>query len=156
MTASYRFSTELWTVFDQQLSLCDSLERIADSLPLRLDRPYCQQIADLICPLIKQAHASEEAWKFPQLTALHADGCRIVERLRFEHFEDECFAEEVQFELEQIANDHPVLAPEATGYMLRGFFEGLRRHVRHELELVANLSAGNALPAPRDGEVRSF
>ena len=145
MTARDRLSTELRTVFDQQLGLCDSLERIADSLPLQLDAPHCQQIADLICPLIKQAHASEEALMFPRLSALHADGCRVVERLRLEHIEDECFAEEIQFELEQIATGHPVLAPEATGYMLRGFFEGLRRHVRHELELLAALHAGNEL-----------
>ena len=65
--------------------------------------------------------------------------------MRLEHIEDECFAEEVQFELQQIATGQPVLAPEATGYMLRGFFEGLRRHVRHELELMAALHMGNRL-----------
>ena len=140
-----RLSAELRQVFDQQMSLCDSLERIADSLPHRLDRPHCQQIANLICPLIKRAHASEEALMFPHLSALGGDGCQVVERLRLEHIEDECFAEEVQFELQQIATGQPVLAPEATGYMLRGFFEGLRRHVRHELELMAALRAGNTL-----------
>jgi len=145
MTARDRLSADLRTLFDQQLSLCDSLERIADSLPHRLDQPHCQQIADLICPLIKQVHASEEALIFPQLAALHRQGGQVVEGLRLEHIEDECFAEEVQFELQQIATGQPVLAPEATGYMLRGFFEGLRRHVRHELELVANLRAGNTL-----------
>lgn len=142
MTACNRLSAELQDLFAQQMSLCDSLERIADSLPHHLDRAHCRQIAELICPLIKQAHASEEALMFPHLASAHADGQQFVERLRLEHIEDECFAEEVQFELQQMATDQPVLAPEATGYMLRGFFEGLRRHVRHELELVA------ALPAP--------
>lgn len=140
-----RLSAALREVFDQQMNLCDSLERIADSLPHRLDRPHCQQIADLICPLIKQAHASEEALMFPHLAAEHGDGRQVVERLRLEHIEDECFAEEVEFELQQIATGRPVLAPEATGYMLRGFFEGLRRHVRHERELMAALSSTNTL-----------
>lgn len=140
-----RLSAELREVFDQQMSLCDALERIADSLPHRLDRPHCQQIANVICPLIKRAHASEEALMFPHLTELRGDACQIVERLRLEHIEDECFAEEVQFELQQIATGQPVLAPEATGYMLRGFFEGLRRHVRHELELMAALHVGRTL-----------
>jgi hemerythrin-like domain-containing protein len=140
-----RLSAELRDVFDQQMSLCDALERIADSLPHRLDRPHCQQVANLICPLIGRAHAAEEALMFPQLAALRGDGCQVVERLRLEHIEDECFAEEVQFELQQIATGQPVLAPEATGYMLRGFFEGLRRHVRHELELMAALHMGNRL-----------
>jgi len=49
------------------------------------------------------------------------------------------FAEEIQIELMQMTTGQPVLTPEATGYMLRGFFEGLRRHVRHERELVAAL-----------------
>ena len=127
------------------MSLCDSLECIADSLPHKLDRSHCRRIAKLICPLIRQAHASEEALMFPHLVAAHGDGRQVVERLRLEHIEDECFAEEVQFELEQIATGQPVLAPEATGYMLRGFFEGLRRHVRHELELVAALAAPDTL-----------
>lgn len=160
MTARDLPSAELRTVFDQQMSLCDSLEWIADSLPYRLDRPHCLQIANLICPLIKRAHASEEALMFPHVAAARVDGGQVVEGLRLEHIEDECFAEEIQFELQKIATDQPVLAPEATGYMLRGFFEGLRRHVRHELELMAALHAGNPLSKPgstrRDGDVRQL
>ena len=55
------------------------------------------------------------------------------------------FAEEIQFELLQMGKGQPVLAPEATGYMLRGFFEGVRRHIRHELELVAAVYADRRL-----------
>ncbi len=43
------------------------------------------------------------------------------------------------------AATQPVLAPEATGYMLRGFFECLRRHIRHERDLLANLPVNVAL-----------
>jgi hemerythrin-like domain-containing protein len=135
---------ELRDAFERQMGLCDLLESVADSLPARLDRQQCLHIARMIGPLIKQAHAAEEAMLFPHL-AVGLDGCELVERLRLEHIEDECFAEEVQFELLQLGKGQPVLAPEATGYMLRGFFEGMRRHIRHELELIAAVHATTEL-----------
>lgn len=145
MATSTGLSMELRDAFDRQMGLCDLLEGVADSLPSRLDRQQCLHIARMIGPLIKQAHAAEEAMLFPHLTVGHSDGCELVERLRLEHIEDECFAEEVQFELLQLGKGQPVLAPEATGYMLRGFFEGMRRHIRHELELIAAVHAGKLL-----------
>jgi hemerythrin-like domain-containing protein len=132
-------SNELQHAFDRQMSLCDLLENIADSLPERLDRQQCLHVARLIAPLIRQAHMAEEQLLFPEVAARRADGADVVERLRLEHVEDECFAEEVQYELLQMGKGQPVLAPEATGYMLRGFFEGVRRHIRHELELLGSM-----------------
>lgn len=145
MATGTGISQELHDAFNLQMGLCDLLEAVADSLPTRLDRQHCLHIARMIGPLLKQAHAAEEAMLFPHLTAGHSDGCELVERLRLEHIEDECFAEEVQFELLQLGKGQPVLAPEATGYMLRGFFEGMRRHIRHELELIANMRASQQL-----------
>lgn len=90
---------ELQARFDRRMGLCDPLEGIADSLPSRLDRQQCLRLARMIGPLINQAHAAEETLLFSHLAAGHSDGCEIVERLRLEHVEDECFAEEIQFEL---------------------------------------------------------
>ena len=84
-------SVELRDVFDRQMGICDLLEGVADSLPTRLDREQCLHIARMIGPLIKQAHAAEESLLFPHLVAGHSDGCEVVERLRLEHVEDECF-----------------------------------------------------------------
>jgi len=127
---------DLQDAFARQMNLCDLLENIADSLPARLDRQQCLHVARMIGPLMKQAHAAEEALLFPQVATRHNDGENVIEKLRLEHIEDECFAEEVQYELLRMGQGRPVLAPEATGYMLRGFFEGVRRHIRHELELL--------------------
>lgn len=127
----------LLAAFERQLNLCDLLEAIADSLPDRVDRQQCLTVARMIAPLIKQAHAAEEEFLFPGLSGRHADSDAVIEKLRLEHIEDECFAEEVQYELMQIGRGQPVLQPEATGYMLRGFFEGVRRHIRHEQELLS-------------------
>ncbi len=122
---------------ERQMALCDLLEEIADSLPNRLDYATCLRASRLIGPLLRDAHAAEEAVLFPRIAATLGPANAVVERLRLEHLEDESFAEEVQYELHQIGCRQPVLAPEATGYMLRGFFECLRRHVRQERELLA-------------------
>ena len=135
---------DLSECFAQQLALCDVLEEIADSLPYALNHQRCLRAAQLIGPVLRGAHAVEEAVLFPRILAAHANGRSVVEQLRLEHLEDECFAEEVQYELQLLGCRQPVLAPDATGYMLRGFFECLRRHVRHEHELMANL------PIPRN------
>jgi hemerythrin-like domain-containing protein len=126
--------------FERQMALCDSLETIADSLPGRLDRQECLHMSRLIGPLLKHAHAAEELLLFPEVAASLGDPS-IVETLRLEHIEDECFAEEVQYELLLIGQGRPLLTPEATGYMLRGFFEGIRRRIRHEQDLLARVSA---------------
>ena len=69
-----------------------------------------------------------------------AAGARAVaealDRLTYEHFEDLCFAEEVTDVLRRLANGSTVNT-EAVGYMLRGLFGALRRHLSFEQELVA-------------------
>jgi hypothetical protein len=139
------FLAEVKALYDRQISMCDVLEEIADSLPRRLNHARCLSVASAIGPLLRDAHSAEEAELFPRIVAHHVEGAAVVERLRLEHVEDECFAEEVQFELQQLGCDQPVIAPETTGYMLRGFFECWRRHIRHERELLAALATPIAL-----------
>jgi hypothetical protein len=128
---------KLKKMFERQMKLCDDLEAVADSLPLRIDRHFCLHIARQIGPVLRDAHAAEELHLFPTILSRSENGGDVVERLRLEHIEDECFGEEVQYELLQLGQGRTVLAPEATGYMLRGFFEGMRRHMRHELALLS-------------------
>lgn len=135
--STHVISSELQSAFTMQMELCDALECIADSLPGRLDRQQCLHVARLIGPLIKRAHATEEQLLFPSVAGRQGHADDLVETLRLEHLEDECFADEIQYELLQLGEGKPVLAPEATGYMLRGFFEGVRRHIRHERELLS-------------------
>ena len=130
----------LLDAYERQMCLCDRLEEVADSLPTRLNRQQCLHLARTIGPLIQQAHAAEESMLFPYVAQHHEAGGGLVEQLRLEHVEDECFAEEVQHELMQMGQGRPRLAPEATGYMLRGFFEGIRRHIRRERELMAEMA----------------
>lgn len=122
----------------EQIALCNALEEIADSLPGSIDQKKCLSAARALGPLIKGMHHYEENTLFPWLerraAQTHALGdvlAKTLARLKQEHFEDECFAEELTDTLLKLGSGHPVNM-EATGYMLRGFFEAVRRHIAFE------------------------
>ena len=78
--------------------------------------------------------------------------CKTIQRLHAEHWEDESFAFEVQDALIEFAQNPKQSNVEALAYMLRGFFEGVRRHVAFEWEHVVptvrkNLMGGAAANA---------
>lgn len=120
--------------YREQLALCDALEAIADSLPGSVNRQQCIYAAKALGPAIRSQHLCEETVLFPWL-AKQAGAAQSLQdtllRLKYEHFEDECFAEELTDALLKLGAGHPVNM-EAIGYMLRGFFEGLRRHIAFE------------------------
>ncbi len=118
----------------EQLALCRELEDIADSLPSSVNRQKCIFAAQALGPLIKMAHTYEENVFFPWLETRSIPGEDLdttLTRLKFEHFEDECYAEELVDTLLKLGRGDQVNM-EATGYMLRGFFEALRRHIAFE------------------------
>lgn len=129
-----------------QLDICAELERIADSLPDSIDRHACLRAATRIGPAMRAVHAFEEGEVFPALLlAVPYPGIeQTVERLRFEHWEDESFAAEVQETLQGYVAGEPGVIVESLAYMLRGFFEGKRRHVAFEREHVMPLLRGIA------------
>ncbi len=142
----------------QLLVLCDELEAVADALP-RIDTQKCLFLSRAIGPVLAAAQKIEEAELFrdmacsaPERPALAA----TLEWLRVEHQVDLCYAEEVQDALRAYGEGFRRPSPEATGFMLRGFFEGLRRHVAFEAHLAAMLSeagSGSAAQGPEAGEV---
>lgn len=138
--------------YRQQLALCDALEEIADSLPASVNRQKCIYAAKALGPAIRDQHRCEEAVLFPWLeTRPEADKAlkETLARLKYEHFEDECFAEELTDALLGLGAGKPVNM-EATGYMLRGFFESLRRHIAFERDhLLRNLPEDTQV-APRN------
>lgn len=119
----------------EQLALCSELEDIADSLPANVNRQKCIYAAKALGPLLRGIHHYEETVLFPWLDVRgDAEDLRpTLDRLRFEHFEDESFAEELTDVLLKLGAGDPVNM-EAVGYMLRGFFEGMRRHIAFENE----------------------
>ena len=125
-----------------QLGLCRQLEEIADDLPYKVDRQKLLVVARSILPTVKTAHRFEEDRIFPQIKVqaeAKEDLDHSLERLQFEHWEDESFAEEVSNSLLEFVTGDDAPSAVTLGYMLRGFFEGLRRHVAFEVEHILPL-----------------
>lgn len=119
------------------LALCDLLEQIADSIPGNINRQVCSSLTKELMPFIHNIHKFEEETLYPlALTHTgqsgHVDA--TIERLKHEHLEDQCFAEELTEALRELSQQKAPQNPDALGYMLRGFFEAMRRHVAFETE----------------------
>lgn len=132
-------------VFEQAhseiLQLCAQLEEIADSLPETVDSQICEDVAFRIVPLISGVHRFEETILYPWLEHHYPGRHSLHEslrRLKGEHLEDEGYAEEISETLIRM-KEHQRLQPETVGYMLRGFFEGMRRHIGTEREYLYEL-----------------
>ena len=139
-------------LWQEQRSVCDALELIADSLPDAVDRKVCLHAARVLPTLMARTHRYEEDVLFaaldrPGLTPFNPHA--TLERLKVEHAGDECFAEELSEVLFSYAEGRPTHSAEATGYMLRGFFEALRRHIAIEEELSTALSENEILAERR-------
>lgn len=134
------------------LSLCDELESIADSLPSRVDRQVCLQLARAIQPLMNRAHDLEENQLFPQLarhTHLTLRAEDALATLSHDHDTDAYLSEELSEALLELGRGDSDREPEAVGYLLRGFFEGLRRHIAIEGQIVAMLRSPSPDAEPR-------
>jgi len=130
---------QLSLVYAEKIQLCDQLETIADSLPYRVDRLDCIRVASRLLPLLRESHRYEEEVLFPVFER-HADvhpGRRsTVLRLKSEHLYDEGAAEEICERLMWIGRGGEIDNPEALGFMLRAFFDTVRRHIAFEREFV--------------------
>jgi hemerythrin-like domain-containing protein len=142
-----------------QLALCDDLEAIADSLPANIVNQECLYAAKSLTRLIRDVHAFEEQTLFPSLRQMFNasnEFAAAVERLTFEHLADECYADDIAEKLIYVGSGGRDVNMEALGYMLRGFFEALRRHIAFErdhfssaVETLQTAAEWRAPPAPR-------
>ena len=134
---------EMCTIHEEQTLLCDTLERIADSLPKSIDRGVCARIGEQLVPFVQKVHHFEENVIFPLFQEKLKDRAELsvmIERLKAEHHEDEYFAEEVAEALRKVGQGEEIRNPEAFGYMLRAFFETRRRHIAFEQEQMIALA----------------
>ena len=89
------------------LRLCDELEAIADALPGELDQLRCLAAASRLAPVLCACHRFEEASIFPAYERVTGRG-DVAARLRREHVEDECAAQELAEALRGPAAGHAV------------------------------------------------
>ncbi|EFL89406.1 hemerythrin HHE cation binding domain-containing protein [Ahrensia sp. R2A130] len=85
---------------------------------------------------MKQAHEFEETQFFPLLEqrAGRESVAEGIERLRYEHWEDEDYAEEISQTLGLLGRGEPVGSVDKVSWLLRGFFSGVRRHIAYETD----------------------
>ena len=133
----------------EHLALCQELEEIADSLPSSVNRQKCIFAAKALGPSIREMQHYEETFLYPWLKKASSDPNfdNTLERLKFEHFEDMCFAEELTDILLKLGAGASVNT-EAVGYMLRGYFETVRRHIAFERDhLLKGVPEDTLIPA---------
>ena len=126
-----------------QEHLCDILEKIADGLPQDVDPALCQKAVQALRHDIPLHHQDEERGLFPLLNK-HATHIPVIQgaiqRLETEHDSDEGFASELIEQLEILARGGKTANANMLGYMLRGFFEGYRRHIQWEDAVIMPLA----------------
>lgn len=126
----------------EQARFCDRLETMADLLPDAVDARDCLLMAQNVVPLIKRAHDFEEGTVYPLLLSLPDTSTELkstIERLRYEHLGDEEFAGDLCVSLRQFVTDRGSSNVESLAWMLRGFFESVRRHIAFEREHILPL-----------------
>jgi hemerythrin-like domain-containing protein len=117
------------------IELCDKLEEIADSLPNSIDVKACSRAALALRHRVGMHHAVEEEALFPLLTARAGNDAgfmRTLQRLQDEHRTDEGYCDEVLELLTSLSEGNQPENANAAGYLLRGLFECMRRHIAFE------------------------
>ena len=133
---------------DQQRKLCRSLELIADQLPNEVDRSLCQKTYDKLRSKLPIYHQNEEAlFGLIGRRASRSMGLdAILTQVSEEHAIHNCYAEEFYELLDALNAQRHNQNYDMIGYMLRCFFETIRRHLQWE-ELTLMPLAEHALTA---------
>jgi len=133
---------------EELLGLCRNIEELTDSLPFDINEKLCRDVSDTVVPLLARTQEFEERLLFANLDR-SAGSCftMMIERLKNEHRCDRLAAEEISLTLKAMLRGHCGLNFETIGYMLRGFFECVRRHVAAEKAMIDQLIPAD--PEPR-------
>ncbi len=141
-----------------QLLLCDALEKIADSLPNNIDKRLIATTGEALRKVVPLHNRMEEKALFPILAKRAGQTKEISDTFLLlcrEHETDEAFACEIADELDQFICRGAQKNPEMMGYMLRGLFVSLRRHINWENQTVLPL-ARNILKLDDREELREW
>lgn len=122
-----------------QLELCDALEFIADGLPDSIDRRLVRELISVLGHGLEAHFRAEEQLLFPLLRRRGSSDPSLIaalDQLELEHVRDEDISSELLEELTFVADQGRARNADMLGYMLRGFFEGQRRHIAWENAVV--------------------
>lgn len=139
---------------DAQLELCNALEHIADSLPDSVDRRLVGEVIVILAAGMTTHFRFEETVLFPLLRLRAAGDATLLaalDQLEDEHTRDSDVGDELVEQLRALLNTGRASNAEMLGYMLRGFFEGQRRHIEWENAIL--LPAARQLLTDADLEI---
>jgi hypothetical protein len=144
MTEPAGLLAELDTCLSEQDKICRSLEELADSLPEHLNTLGAVLLVGRLRALLRRAHELEETRVFPILVeapvGARGDLRPVIDRLRAEHTENEDYVADLEDTLmETWARPVARVDAERLGYLLRGLFVSLRRHVAQDRDWVRPL-----------------
>lgn len=128
---------EFVRILNVQSKLCDELEAIADGLPDSTDSQFVLRTAQRMLAIVKSAHEFEERFLFPILETRIPRMQHLsttLERLQFENWGDEEFAVDVHHALKEFVRLHDKNKVDSLAWMLRGLFDGMRRHIAFDRE----------------------
>jgi hemerythrin-like domain-containing protein len=141
-----------------KLQFCNLLEGIADLLPGRVDHSAANGAIKVLESGFRPHVELEEQILFPLLRRRLPDDSLLVHicaQLEKEHGRDTDFAHEIAEALHPLSKDSDAANPEMLGYMLRGFFEGQRRHIDWENKVIISLARGS-FQQPDHAEMRAW
>jgi len=136
---SDRGASRFETCLAQQVDLCCALETLADALPSRVDTRAATLLAETLQETLYHCHQMEESLIFPALLAARPDMLSTITRLRAEHVEDQEQACEVKDAIMAFVILQKRKDVEEFGYLLRGLFVALRRHLAFDRDYVLPL-----------------
>lgn len=118
-----------------QAILCDALESVADRLPDNVAPGECLHLRRAIPPILTAVHRLEEEIILPYIMKrghMPLGLPAILEQIRYEQIEEECYAEELCDALRAYGTGLVKPSPETLGYMLRAYFDCARRRIRFD------------------------
>jgi hypothetical protein len=121
----------------QILKACDRLESICDSLPHAYSRVDCLEMSMWLGQSFPDLIEKEEGSLIRITPAATFDWEEAVQTWKRHHRTDVTYAVELAEALEEFARRDQAGTVDALSYMMRGFFEAVRRHVAYEEVLVA-------------------
>jgi hemerythrin-like domain-containing protein len=134
-----------------QRELCDLLEALADGLPHSFDKSLAVIAVSILEGSVPSHMRLEEEALFPLLRERVSEDDALYAALlclEEEHDRDGATLLELTDALKTAAAEGVVSNPDMLGYMLRGYFEGQRRHISWEDRVV--LPTARAVLTPMD------
>jgi hypothetical protein len=133
----------------QILQACDRLESICDSLPHGFSRVDCLEMSAWLGRSFPELVQREEGSLVRMTPAARPEWDEATRTWQRHHQTDLTYAGELAEALDDFARRGQPGTVDTLSYMMRGFFEAVRRHVAYEDVLVAYVLESDAVRNPK-------